>query len=718
MARLPTPGSDNGTWGDVLNEYLLESLKADGTIKDNAVTSNTIAPNSITNAAIASDAVNASSIADGSITNALLADGTIQEAKLSSDVQTKLNASGTPDWSDIANKPAVIAAGADQASARVAIGAGTSNLTIGTTGTTAKAGDYQPSAANISDATTMGRSILTAANASAVKTSLSLSKSDVGLSNVDNTSDATKNSAAATLTSKTIDLANNTLTGTTAQFNTALSDNNFATQSGNETLTNKAISGASNTLTDIPASAIIGLGTDYSKLVCTTAAGAMGAEDGTNSWAKIATFSTGTNEFAEAQLLLSVTNTNSGNHDTAIVSVYFRTNSSGTNPTVDVKIISKGGNGFIIASDSFKVISGGWSSDLELWFRKGAPYGRLQFYETSKSITGGTLTYTSNPAWQSTTPTGTVNNVSSNGVYSGLSMVVNGKISTSGINDTNGNSAIDIGAIPNAVNRVYIDNQSTGNYPTIGATGPDTDIGLALAPKNNGPVNLFGNAPTIAASGGYNGGNLDLNLKSQGTGKVTANGKPVMTSQMAYPFYTDPGRFEPWPQIMCAGGNWTLGSGDMPMTFFVPSTDMTVTNIITMGWNDTTQSGASACRVAIYRVDNLFTWPADMTCIARSAHKPDRWNGAVVDIAPIVDNGAASPSAISSINLTAGQQYAVAFLSVGHSGTVKLSALGGFRKNTLEPHVGFFAGGGYTDITEHLTGGYIEEWTFVWFGLT
>lgn len=44
-----------------------------------------------------------------------------------------------------------------------------------------------------------------------------------------------------TLTNKSVDLANNTLTGTTAQFNTALSDNDFATQAGSETLTNKTL---------------------------------------------------------------------------------------------------------------------------------------------------------------------------------------------------------------------------------------------------------------------------------------------------------------------------------------------------------------------------------------------------------------------------------------------------------------------------------------------
>jgi hypothetical protein len=44
-----------------------------------------------------------------------------------------------------------------------------------------------------------------------------------------------------TLTGKTINLTSNTLTGTTAQFNTALSDNDFATLAGSEALTNKTL---------------------------------------------------------------------------------------------------------------------------------------------------------------------------------------------------------------------------------------------------------------------------------------------------------------------------------------------------------------------------------------------------------------------------------------------------------------------------------------------
>ncbi|USN96725.1 MAG: hypothetical protein H6797_00800 [Candidatus Nomurabacteria bacterium] len=37
MARLPQPGGDNGNWGHILNDYLSQTLKADGTLKDGIV---------------------------------------------------------------------------------------------------------------------------------------------------------------------------------------------------------------------------------------------------------------------------------------------------------------------------------------------------------------------------------------------------------------------------------------------------------------------------------------------------------------------------------------------------------------------------------------------------------------------------------------------------------------------------------------------------------
>jgi hypothetical protein len=52
-----------------------------------------------------------------------------------------------------------------------------------------------------------------------------------------------------TLTNKSISLTNNTLTGTLAEFNTALSDGSFTSLAGTETLTNKTIDSANNTIT-------------------------------------------------------------------------------------------------------------------------------------------------------------------------------------------------------------------------------------------------------------------------------------------------------------------------------------------------------------------------------------------------------------------------------------------------------------------------------------
>lgn len=72
MARLPVPGGDDGTWGDVLNQFLLTSHNADGSLS-------------------------ASALPDGSVTNPKIVDGTISEAKLDGAVQTKLNAVGGGD---------------------------------------------------------------------------------------------------------------------------------------------------------------------------------------------------------------------------------------------------------------------------------------------------------------------------------------------------------------------------------------------------------------------------------------------------------------------------------------------------------------------------------------------------------------------------------------------------------------------------------------------
>ena len=68
MARLPQPGGDNGNWGSILNDFLGQSLKPDGTVKDAVVTSDVLAPNSVTSAAIDSASITTSAIAPDSVT--------------------------------------------------------------------------------------------------------------------------------------------------------------------------------------------------------------------------------------------------------------------------------------------------------------------------------------------------------------------------------------------------------------------------------------------------------------------------------------------------------------------------------------------------------------------------------------------------------------------------------------------------------------------------
>lgn len=94
------------------------------------------------------------------------------------------------DISDSTATGRSVVTAATAAAARAAIGAGTSDLVIGTTGTTAKAGNYQPTAANISDSTTVGRSVLTATDAAAARTAIGAGTSSLTLGTTSSTAKA------------------------------------------------------------------------------------------------------------------------------------------------------------------------------------------------------------------------------------------------------------------------------------------------------------------------------------------------------------------------------------------------------------------------------------------------------------------------------------------------------------------------------------------------
>lgn len=48
MAKLPTPGGDAGNWGTILNDYLLQAHKEDGTLKAGVVAESNLAPAVVT----------------------------------------------------------------------------------------------------------------------------------------------------------------------------------------------------------------------------------------------------------------------------------------------------------------------------------------------------------------------------------------------------------------------------------------------------------------------------------------------------------------------------------------------------------------------------------------------------------------------------------------------------------------------------------------------
>lgn len=77
MARLPVPGSDENSWGDILNDYLMQSHNGDGTLKSGIVGSSQLADSAVSTAKIQDGAVTANKIADGTITSSKLASGAI-----------------------------------------------------------------------------------------------------------------------------------------------------------------------------------------------------------------------------------------------------------------------------------------------------------------------------------------------------------------------------------------------------------------------------------------------------------------------------------------------------------------------------------------------------------------------------------------------------------------------------------------------------------------
>lgn len=107
MARLPIPGSDNGTWGDILNSFLLVELNTDGSLKKAADISAAVstAQNALSTAQAAQTTANAAAPAGGAVTVTRDSSGqvtavtqgslTIDQVTRSSGVVTSFRENGT-----------------------------------------------------------------------------------------------------------------------------------------------------------------------------------------------------------------------------------------------------------------------------------------------------------------------------------------------------------------------------------------------------------------------------------------------------------------------------------------------------------------------------------------------------------------------------------------------------------------------------------------------
>jgi hypothetical protein len=255
MARLPTPGGDSGTWGTVLNDFLNQVHNSNGTLKTGVVTSGVIAANSVSASHLQGSAVTSGKIAASAVTSTALSSGAVTTTKIADDAITepKLAVSNTPtsgqvlsyngsalawtsagssnpsmggDLSGTASNAQIVASavGTTELANLSVTAAKIANTTITDAQISATAAIAQTKVANLttdlankqpldSDLTAIAglsptnddvlqrkSGAWTNRTPAQLKADLTLTKSDVGLSNADNTSDASKPVSTATQT--------------------------------------------------------------------------------------------------------------------------------------------------------------------------------------------------------------------------------------------------------------------------------------------------------------------------------------------------------------------------------------------------------------------------------------------------------------------------------------------------------------------------------------
>ncbi len=206
MARLPVPGSDSGSWGDVLNDYLSVEHNPDGTLKaggtiatkadDSTVVHNTGTETIAGTKTFSSPVIVATPTASNHATTKTYVDSSVSAGAPDATTTNKGIVQLAGDLSGTATAPTVPGlAGKQPLDSDLTAIAGLSPVNDDVI--QRKAGAW------------------TNRTPAQLKTDLSLTKSDVGLANVDNTSDANKPVSTATQTAIDAKVADAINDGTT-----------------------------------------------------------------------------------------------------------------------------------------------------------------------------------------------------------------------------------------------------------------------------------------------------------------------------------------------------------------------------------------------------------------------------------------------------------------------------------------------------------------------
>ena len=307
-----------------------------------------------------------------------------------------------------------------------------------------------------------------------------------------------------TLTNKTINLSSNTLSGTTAEFNTALSDDNFVTLTGTETLTNKTLT--SPTLTT-PA-----LGTPSSAtLTNATGLPVSGIVDSTSE-----ALGVGSIELGHAS---DTTIARSGAGVVTIEGVEVTTN-SGTQTLTNKTLTSPNINEAVALSASsteLNILDGATLSTTELNYVDGVTSAIQTQLDAKLALAGGTMTGAiamgTNKITGLGTPTDGTDAATKNYVDS-AAQGIDWKASVRAATTANVTLASDLenGDVLDGVtlatgNRVLVKNQSTGSENGIyvvassGAPTRSTDCDIAAELTSNFAV--FVEEGTLNADQGY-----------------------------------------------------------------------------------------------------------------------------------------------------------------------------------------------------------------------